>query len=136
MTKLRFKVEGNCRYDSSTGEFTVPTRGAGLYYFYAHVLIDDGEEANLSRRKNEDRLCSLNGDSNHSGTRDFATGTCAATVMLNAGNRVFANSVTSNFDCVKLQIHKSNTGAKNSCFAFEYINNKLIYQYLIYIFKI
>ena len=73
------------RYNSSTGEFTVPTGGAGLYYFYVHVLVDDGEEASLSLVRNNEALCSLNADNDNSGTGDYATGTCAATVMLNTG---------------------------------------------------
>ena len=73
------------RYNSSTGKFTVPTGGAGLYYFHVHVLVDDGEKGNFNLKRNNELLCSLNGDNNNSGTKDFATGTCAATVMLNTG---------------------------------------------------
>ena len=75
-----------CRYISSTGEFTVSTGGAGLYYFYVHVLVDDGEAARVELMRNDEILCGMEGDDDDTGSGDYDTTTCAATVMLNTGN--------------------------------------------------
>ena len=39
-------------------------------------------------KRNDEKLCGLVGDNNKTGAGDFATGTCAATVMLNEGNKI------------------------------------------------
>ena len=75
-----------CRYDRSTGVFTLPSDGAGLYYFYVHVLVDAGEYAYFNLKRNNEILCSMKGDNNGNGD-DNDTGTCAATVMLNEGKK-------------------------------------------------
>ena len=77
-----------CRYDSSIGVFTVSSGHAGLYYFYVHVLVDEGEFARFGLKRNDEKLCGLVGDNNNTGAGDFATGTCATTVMLNEGNKI------------------------------------------------
>ena len=72
--------------------FTVPSGGAGLYYFYVHVLVSVGEEADFRLEKNHELLCGLLGDNSAGGARDYDTGTCAATVMLDEGNKIITNS--------------------------------------------
>ena len=39
-------------YNSSTGKFTTPSGGAGLYYFYVHVLVDHGRWVWMNIRHN------------------------------------------------------------------------------------
>ena len=50
------------------------------------MLADDGEVARINLRKNDELLCRMEGDNSENGAADYDTGTCAATVMLNAGN--------------------------------------------------
>ena len=70
------------RYDSSTGQFTVPTGEAGLYYFCVHGAAKPGEAAGFCVRQNGASLCRPIGDDNSGDGNDFSIGTCAATVVL------------------------------------------------------
>ena len=49
--------------------------------------------------KNYDILCRIERDNNENGARDYDTGTCAAMVMLNAGNSGLS---WKNGNCVQL----------------------------------
>ena len=77
-----------CRYNPSTGEFTAPPGGAGLYYFYVHAQVDHGEYARFNLKRNSETLCTLEGDNSQNGADDYDTGTCAATAMLNEGKKL------------------------------------------------
>ena len=59
-----------------------------MYYFSVHVLVDDGEYGEFFLKKNAETLCKLYGDNGNSDANDFAAGSCAATIDLNAGNKI------------------------------------------------
>ena len=71
-----YKFSFHCRYDSETGEFTVPSGGAGLYYFYVHILCDNGEQVRVDLRRNGGTVCRA-----YAGIRDE-----------NAGNEIHSSS--------------------------------------------
>ena len=48
------QVFPSCRYDNGTGEFTVPSGGAGLYYFFVHILCDNDEQVRVDLRRMEE----------------------------------------------------------------------------------
>ncbi len=52
------------RYDSTTGTFTVPPGGDGLYYFSTFLLVQDGELGRCSIKVNGATLCVAYGDEN------------------------------------------------------------------------
>ena len=73
------------RYDKTTGKFTVPQGGAGLYFFYVHLLADSGEEVALAIRQNGDAKCYAYGGVRGSNLRSHPTGTCGAVLSLVEG---------------------------------------------------
>ncbi len=72
-------------YNSSTGIFTVPSGGDGLYYFSTYLLVHFGKHAAFTLRVNEDYLCSAYGDNNANGANDYPQATCSGLVRLNEG---------------------------------------------------
>ena len=74
------------RYDSSTGVFTVPPGGDGVYYFSMYVLVQDGELGHFDMRLNGDGIFSSYSDHNNNGANDYAPGSCSAVVNVAAGN--------------------------------------------------
>ena len=57
-------------YNSTTGLFTVPPGGDGVYYFSLYLLVDDGEVATFDMRHNNNVICSANPGHNHHGDTD------------------------------------------------------------------
>ena len=55
------------RYNSTTGEFTVPFDGAGLYFFYISFRLDSQESASLSITKNGGEACRAGTDFDNAG---------------------------------------------------------------------
>ena len=47
------------RYDITTGVFTVPPGGDGLYYFSTFLTAESGESATFDMLLNGERICSL-----------------------------------------------------------------------------
>ena len=74
------------RYDSTTGIFTVPPGGDGVYYFSTHLLGQDYEFAYFDMRLNGDNICSTFLDQNDNGAGDAAAGSCSAVVDVVAGD--------------------------------------------------
>ena len=74
------------RYDSSTGVFTVPPGGDGVYYFSTHLTIDQEGFGIFSIELNDEVICSAKGDQNTSGGGDSAAASCSAVVDAVAGN--------------------------------------------------
>ena len=77
------------RYDSSTGVFTVPPGGDGVYYFSTHLSIDQQGFGIFSTELNDEVICSAKGDQNTSGAGDSAAASCSAVVDVVAGKNQF-----------------------------------------------
>ena len=73
-------------YNSSTGRFTTPSGGAGLYYFYFHVLIGFYRFAWFNIRHNGVTVAMMTEDEDRGG--DFPSGSCGAVIMMQEGNNV------------------------------------------------
>ena len=73
-------------YDSTTGVFTVPPGGDGVYYFSTYVMVDDDEYGVFSMKLNYDVICSTWPDHDNIGLNlSYATGSCSAIVNVVAG---------------------------------------------------
>ena len=73
-------------YDSTTGVFTVPPGGDGMYYFSIYVLVETGEWGHFDMMLNDDVISSTYPDHSFSGYSDVTTGSCSAVVDVVAGN--------------------------------------------------
>ena len=71
------------RYDSTTGVFTVPPGGDGVYYFSMFVMVQTGEHALLDITLNDDIICTTWPDQDATG--DPSTGSCSAVIDAVAG---------------------------------------------------
>ena len=75
-----------CRYDNGTGEFIVPSGGAGLYYFFVHIHCDNDEEVRGDLRKNGVVVCrAYAGIRDESAVNEFHSASCGAVVALEEG---------------------------------------------------
>ena len=74
-----------CSYNSTTGIFTVPPGGDGVYYFSTYMLVYPGESARFDMRLNGDVICTIYPDHDSSGANDFAPGSSSAVVRVVAG---------------------------------------------------
>ena len=100
-----YKFFFRCRYDNGTGEFTVPSRGAGLYFFFVHLLCDNEEEVTVSIRQNGVILCrAYAGVRDESAENETHTGSCGAVVTLEIG------TTSNNHELIK---HKCQPTSKN-----------------------
>ena len=79
----------SCSYDSSTGVFTVPPGGDGLYYFSTYLLIDFGEVAVFNIVVNDVIVCSVYGDESSNSGTDNPQVTCSAVVDVTEGRVLF-----------------------------------------------
>ncbi len=73
-----------CRYNTLTGIFTVPTGGAGLYYFSSYFLVDVGEYATFSMFNGNQELCRAHENKKNSGA-DYAQAGCSGMAELPDG---------------------------------------------------
>ena len=69
-------------YNSTTGVFTVPSGGGGVFYFSASFLISPSVFARFDIRHNDDVICSGHGDSPGG---QYATATCSAVISVSGG---------------------------------------------------
>ena len=69
-------------YDETTGLFTVPPGGDGLYYFYTHLQFLPDEYSNFIIRLNGDDLCDVFEDNDNG---DYGMSSCGAAVVLEEG---------------------------------------------------
>ena len=74
------------RYDSTTGVFTVPPGGDGVYYFSTYLLV---EYSYFDMRLNDDVICSTRPDQSNSSVSDVPSGSCSAAVNAVAGDISF-----------------------------------------------
>ena len=68
----------HCSYDNSTGVFTVPPGGDGLYYFSTYLLVDYGKYGAFNIAINDDVICTAFGDDSGSGA-EYSYAGCSAT---------------------------------------------------------
>ena len=73
-------------YNSTTGVFTVPPSGDGVYYFSTYVLVQTGEAATFDMRLNDDVICTTLPDHSNNGASDYAPGSCSTVVDIVTGN--------------------------------------------------
>ena len=70
-------------YSSSTGQFTVPSDGAGIYYISTHFQLQDGMYAGFSMYHNSAVICGIYEDESLGG--DQPSTSCGVTVNLQEG---------------------------------------------------
>ena len=70
-----------CRYDSSTGVFTVPPGGSGWYYFSAFLRGESDEIGVFDVTLNDDVICTTIEDTAGSTGLDAVQGGCGAVVL-------------------------------------------------------
>ena len=73
-----------CSYDNTTGIFTVPSGGDGVYYFSTFLLVSPGEGGRFEMRLNDNVVCTAFGDQDYSGV-DHAQGGCGAMLSVVEG---------------------------------------------------
>ena len=76
-------------YDSTTGVFTVPSGGDGVYYFSVFLLVPYGEYVNIDMTLNDDVICSIQADQNNSGSGDCQAASCSVVLDVVSGKRSF-----------------------------------------------
>ena len=72
------------RYNGTTGIFTVPEGGSGLYFLYVHLITTTGNFAAFELKRNQEQICVAEGDNGSNGWNHDTT-TCGAVVQLNEG---------------------------------------------------
>ena len=82
---IEINKNSNCSYDSSTGVFTVPSGGAGLYYFYVNFWSTEGENAIFDVRVNEVLRCRAESDEAVTTPDDNGTPSCGFVTTLSEG---------------------------------------------------
>ena len=80
------------RYNSTTGEFTVPAAGAGLYFFYTNFFADEQDFVDFFIRVNGQNICGAFADMNNIGVNDNGTPSCAAVATLAEGIKILHKS--------------------------------------------
>ena len=73
-----------CSYDPSTGTFTVPSGGEGLYYFSTYLLVAPGEAGQFNIIVNGDTLCIAFGDAFESAS-ELPQAACSGLAQLAEG---------------------------------------------------
>ena len=74
------------RYDETTGVFTVPSGGDGVYYFSTYLEVDYDEYGDFDMLLNDEIICTAVGDhSGQSGAGDYSQAMCSAIVNVMAG---------------------------------------------------
>ena len=97
-----YKFFFHCRYDNVTGEFTVPSGGAGFYYFFVHILCDNDEEVRVDLRKNAVVVCrAYAGIRDESAENETHNGSCGAVVTLEIG------TTSNNHELIKKLLHQT-----------------------------
>ena len=70
-------------YNKETGDFTVPSGGAGLYFVYAAFSYNVGHQATFLIESTDGIVCTVNEDETNGG--DSAAGSCGAVLVLQEG---------------------------------------------------
>ena len=71
------------RYNSSTGEFTVPSGGAGLYFLYVNFWVIGGKWVRFDVKVNNSELCKAEADTRSTGSTvdNYQAGSGALTLL-------------------------------------------------------
>ena len=87
MVKTKYFLQNFlCSYDSSTGVFTVPSGGDGLYYFSTYLAVFNGELGSFNVVVNNDNIiCTAYGDHDILGD-DYPQAACSAMAQLAEGH--------------------------------------------------
>ena len=86
-------------YNNATGEFTVPSGGDGLYFFYINFFVDDTKITDFVVGLNGvTDLCYARADMNSDDVADNGTPTCGAVATVSAGNRWFTRIETNKWN--------------------------------------
>ena len=80
-----------CRYNSTTGTFTVPVGGDGLYYFSVHLTIWLYQTSTFDLKINGETICSALGEVYHPTLPDVSTASCATIASATAGINIFCS---------------------------------------------
>ena len=75
-----------CRYNSTTGMFTVPSGGDGYYYFSLNLRVKSGIGSDFDIRIGNDVLCSTFTDLSDSTDADSVMASCSGTASVSAGS--------------------------------------------------
>ena len=78
-------------YNVTTGLFTVPPGGGGLYYFYVHFVYASSEFARFNIYVNGQNRCATTESNLNSG--DYASSSCSATAILQEGMGILNQSI-------------------------------------------
>ena len=81
---MKVDISLNCRYDSSTGTFTVPPGGDGFYYFSTYLLGDDLEMGRFDIQINGDILCTVRVEQEIDAS-EYPQSTCSAAIFTAEG---------------------------------------------------
>ena len=73
-------------YDVTTGLFTVPPGGGGLYYFYVHFSYEPSEFSRYTIRVNGAIRCSTRGNYLNSGA--YGSSSCSIPTVVQEGKRI------------------------------------------------
>ena len=74
-----------CRYNSTTGTFTIPVGGDGFYYFTIHMTVWLYETSTFDLKINGQNICSAEYVLYHPTLPDISTGSCATITNATAG---------------------------------------------------
>ena len=70
-------------YSTASRTFTVPSCGAGLYYFYAHLIFYSDENSDFNIRYNGLHVCDIT--ELNSGSADLGMSSCGAVMVVEEG---------------------------------------------------
>ena len=76
------------RYNSSTGQFTVPRGGTGLYFLYTNFFAENDRFADFAIRVNEAQVCYAKADMDNADANDNGTPSCGVATLLSEGIQV------------------------------------------------
>ena len=78
-------------YNGSTGQFTTPSGGAGLYYFYVHVRLGRDRWVWINIKHNGVTVAMMSEDESAGG--DYPAASCGAVMMMQEGNNVLMSDM-------------------------------------------
>ena len=79
------------RYNSSTGQFTVPRGGTGLYFLYTNFFAENDRFADFAVRVNEGQVCYAKADMDNTDAADNGTPSCGVATLLSEGKAITSN---------------------------------------------
>ena len=113
-------------YNSSTGLFTVPSGGAGLFYFDVHFIFGYGEYADMYIRKNGIRLCRAHGNSLKFPI--FPHSSCGAVTSLEEGTKLFTKLTVFNRFLIAVLITTTAIAEFQTYNFHVHFTNRLVYR--------